>query len=269
MAAGEVLLDVAGVHQTLGGNKILRDLTFQVKDRVREGQVTGQVIALLGPSGVGKTRLLRLIAGLDAPDQGTIRGVGGALLPQGSVGYVFQNYLLFRHRTVLGNLVVAGRANGLSTADAKARSMQLLESFGLGDKADRYPPQLSGGQRQRVAIAQQLVAQKRLLLMDEPFSGLDPAALESTIRLLVKVAHEHEHTTLVLVTHDIRAAMTISDTLFMLGRDRDAKGAIVPGARVVDTIDMVERGLAWREEVWRDPKFTDLEREVEERFRTL
>ena len=112
----DVLLSVSGVKLTLGGTKILDDVSFQIVDRVREGVVTGQVVSLLGPSGVGKTRLLRIIAGLDAPDAGKVRGHENAELHAGSVGVVFQDYPLLRHRTVASNLELAGHIGGLSAA---------------------------------------------------------------------------------------------------------------------------------------------------------
>jgi polar amino acid transport system ATP-binding protein/sulfate transport system ATP-binding protein len=256
MAEGDCLLDVKGV-------------TFQISDRVRPNAITGQVVGLLGPSGVGKTRMLRLIAGLDAPDKGTVTGGDGKPIPLGSVGVVFQNYILLRHRTVLGNLLTAGVANGVPKKEALARSRDLLARFGLSERADFYPAQLSGGQRQRVAIAQQLVKQKRMLIMDEPFSGLDPAALDTVVDLLSKVAHEHELNTIIVITHDIRAAMMVSDTLLMLGRDRDDKGKIVPGAKIQERIDLVAEGLAWRDNVELDPKFVELERQVKGKFARL
>ena len=266
---GEVLLEVREVSQRLGNNQILEKLTFDVKDRIRPGVVTGQLVGLLGPSGVGKTRLLRLIAGLDKPDTGVILGQKSQPLAAGTVGVVFQNYVLLRHRTVMGNLVTAGVANGMGRGESKDKASHLLERFGLADRGSFYPAQLSGGQRQRVAIAQQLVHHKSLLLMDEPFSGLDPVALEEVIKLVNEVAHMQELNTIIIVTHDIRAAMLVSDTLLMLGRDRTAEGKPVPGAHIQHSYDMVERGMAWREDLELDPKFATMEREIVDRFRQL
>jgi polar amino acid transport system ATP-binding protein/sulfate transport system ATP-binding protein len=266
---GEILLQVEGVSLRLSDLQVLEGLTFQVRDRVRPEATTGQVVSLLGPSGVGKTRLIRIIAGLDQPDSGSVRGRGGAALEAGSVGVVFQNYLLLRHRTVSGNLLLAGRIAGLSDAEARHRAETLLARFGLGTRGDAYPAQLSGGQRQRVAIAQQLMGRKTLLLMDEPFSGLDPAALDNVIALINEVAHTHEHNTIMLVTHDIRAAMTVSDTIYMLGRDRGQGGQVASGARVQATYDLVQHGLAWREGAQDLPEFAALEREIRGRFKTL
>jgi ABC-type nitrate/sulfonate/bicarbonate transport system ATPase subunit len=105
--------------------------------------------------------------------------------------------------------------------------------------------------------------------MDEPFSGLDPAALDEVIKLLLEVAHMDELNTIVVVTHDIRSAMVVSDTMFMLGRDRAADGKVSSGARIQHTCDLVAEGLAWRPDIEHEPRFRELEREVKERFRTL
>jgi len=269
MAAGDILLSVHDVWQKLGDAQILQGLTFDVHDRVRPGVVTGQVVGLLGPSGVGKTRLLRIIAGLDAPDRGSVRGPGDTPLPVGSVGVVFQSYPLLAHRSVLDNLLVAGETNGLSASESRTKALALLERFRLSERARYFPAQLSGGQRQRVAIAQQLVKQKTFLLMDEPFSGLDPAALEDVTKLIIEVANMDELNTVVLVTHDIRSALLISDTLFMLGRDRDAAGKIVSGAHIQKTYDLVAMGLAWRPDLEIDPGFPAIEREVKLAFKAL
>jgi polar amino acid transport system ATP-binding protein/sulfate transport system ATP-binding protein len=267
--AEDVLLDVDDVWLKLGASQILQGVSLQVKDRVRPGLVTGQVIGLLGPSGVGKTRLIRLIAGLDKPDRGSITGVRKEPLRAGTVGVVFQNYPLLRHRTVLGNMVVAGITNGLPRAEAQDKARVLLERFGLKDRLDFFPAQLSGGQRQRVAIAQQLMRQKQLLLMDEPFSGLDPVTLAEVIKLLVEVANMDELNTVVVVTHDIHSALVVSDTVFMLGRNRASDAKIVSGACIQCCYDLVVEGLAWRPGIEREPRFRDVEHEVKDRFRTL
>ncbi len=268
MSDGEVLLDVSKVRLALSGYQILEDVSFEVIDRVREGEVTGQVVALLGPSGVGKTRLLRIIAGLDAPDGGTVRGQNGSELAAGTVGYVFQDYPLLQHRTVKSNLELAGTIAGMSASEAEKRAKLLMDTFNLSDRGGYYPAFLSGGQRQRVAIAQQIMRPRQLVLMDEPFSGLDPAALGSVMALVSEVANLDELNTVVLVTHDIRAAMAVSDTVHMLGRFRE-DGKLVPGARIRETYDMVERGLAWRKGVELTPEFLALEREIVAKFHDL
>ncbi len=269
MVAGEVLFRAKDVSLRLGGNLILENVNFEIKDRVRPDKITGQIVALLGPSGVGKTQLLKLIAGLNQPDKGSITGLHDKPIEAGTVGVVFQNYLLLRHRTVMGNLVTAGVMNGMSRDDARTASAALLKRFGLGERSDFYPAQLSGGQRQRVAIAQQLVKQKVLLLMDEPFSGLDPMALEEVIKLLVQVRDMDELNTIVIVTHDIRAALTVADTVMMLGRERAADGKVASGAHIKETYDLVELGLAYREHVEDAAPFLELEKKIKETFKTL
>ncbi len=259
---------MAKVRLALGESLIVDELSFQVIDRVREDCVTGQVVGLLGPSGVGKTRLLRIIAGLDRPDRGRVTGQNGAVLPPGSVGLIFQDYPLLLHRSVRSNLELAGKISGMTPDKARDRATALLESFGLSDRASFYPDQLSGGQRQRVAIAQQIMEPRRLLLMDEPFSGLDPIALDNVMHLIVECANKDELNTILLVTHDIRAAMAVSDTLHLLGRERK-DGQVVPGARVLWSYDMVERGLAWEKDVIHLPAFAELEKEIVARFKEL
>ena len=261
----EVLLRADKLSLALGGRSVLRDVSFEVRDIVRPGCITGQVVALLGPSGMGKTQLFRVLAGLQDADAGSVL-VDMAQHPvrAGQVGVVAQAYPLFEHRTVLGNLLVAGR-----TADREVRARMLLERFGLAQLADRWPLELSGGQRQRVAIAQQFMCSEHLLLMDEPFSGLDPLAVEEVCALIREVASQDELNTIVIVTHDIAAALSVADHVWLLGRDRDAKGEPIAGARIQATFDLVERGLAWRTDSLRSKEFQDLEHEIRETFKKL
>ena len=183
---------------------------------------------------------------------------------------MFQSYPLLRHHTVLGNMMVAGIANGVPRDEAKTQGADAAQTLRRSISAPTSSPRkLSGGQRQRVAIAQQLMRQKQLLLMDEPFSGLDPAALDDVIKLLIEVAHMDELNTIVVVTHDIRSALIASDTVFMLGRERAADGRITSGARIKHQYDLVAKGLAWRPGIEREPEFRELETEVKEHFRSL
>ena len=267
---GPTILKVEGVSQTLGGNVILRDVNLEVKDIRRPGRVTGQVVGFLGPSGIGKTRLFRILAGLDAPDTGRVLiGEQGAPVERGRVGVVAQHYPLFQHRTVLGNLLVAGAQAGLAASDARAKAQDFLQRFGLEAAAGRYPTQLSGGQKQRVAIAQQFMCSENLLLMDEPFSGLDPLAVDRVSELITEVASLHELNTIIVVTHDVAAAIEVSDTIWLMGRDRDERGQIIPGARIQGTYNLIERGLAWRKGINTTPEFMELLREILARFPDL
>jgi NitT/TauT family transport system ATP-binding protein len=267
---GGVLLDLQNVTVTRGGVPVLRDLTAQVTDLIRPGMQQGQIVGLLGPSGVGKTTMFHVLAGLLKPDSGTVR-IGDKGLPAapGLVGVVAQNYVLFEHRSVLGNLVIAAKQAGMSAVAAKEASMKYLERFGLAAHADKYPLQLSGGQRQRVAIAQQLLCSELYLVMDEPFSGLDVIQQENVQKLILEVSQTHEHNTIIVVTHDVSAAVAVADTIWLMGRDRDAAGNIIPGARIVDTIDLIEMGLAWQPAIRERPGYIALVNQIKERFHTL
>ncbi len=266
----ETLLKIEGVNQVLGGKPILRDVNLQVRNVVRPNMEQGQVVSLLGPSGMGKTRLFRIMAGLDRPDSGAVL-VGEKQEPvtRGRVGVVFQHYPLFDHRTVLSNLVVAGRQVGLSKAQAAETGRGFLKRFGLEGNEDKYPAQLSGGMRQRVAIAQQFMCSDDLLLMDEPFSGLDPLAVSRMIEFIQEVAAQDETKTIVIVTHDITAAIEVSDTIWMLGRDRDAEGKAIPGARIQQEHNLIERGLAWQKGITSSREFMALLAEIREAFPRL
>jgi polar amino acid transport system ATP-binding protein/sulfate transport system ATP-binding protein len=267
---GPTILRAENVGLTLGQNVILRDLDLDVKDLRRPGMVCGQVVGLLGPSGIGKTRFFRLLAGLDAPTTGRITiGEDPKPVRRGMVGVVAQRYPLFQHRTVLGNLLVAGRQAGLTSEAAGEKATGFLKRFDLEGVGDRYPVQLSGGQQQRVAIAQQFMCSEHFLLMDEPFSGLDPIAVERVSELIVEIANLHELNTIIVVTHDIQAAIQVADTLWLMGRDHDADGRIIPGARIQGTYNLVERGLAWRKGVATSREFLELLQEILQRFPSL
>jgi ABC-type nitrate/sulfonate/bicarbonate transport system ATPase subunit len=266
----EVLLDVQGVSIGFGGVPVLRDVTAQIRNVVRPGMQQGQVVGLLGPSGVGKTTLFKILAGLLRPQTGTVRiGPEGKPAEPGLVGVVAQNYLLFDHRSVMGNLVIAGRQNGLSAVDARKKATAYLDHFGMGAHAEKFPAQLSGGQRQRVAIAQQLLCSEHYLVMDEPFSGLDVVAQEAVEKLLQEVTTAHDHTTVIIVTHDVSAAVAVSDTLWLMGRDRDAEGNVIPGARIVEEIDLIERDLCWHPDIRSRPGYAELVKQIKARFHSL
>lgn len=266
----ETLLSIDNVSLTIDGLRILAGVSAKVDNLRRDtdgvDDKTGQVVAFLAPSGTGKSVLLRIIAGLLKPTSGTVRiGVDQKETRPGLVGLVSQNYLLYPHRTVLGNLEVAARMRGAGSYPP----WEMLSKFGLQDKAHLYPIQLSGGQRQRVAIAQQLICSEHLLLFDEPTTGLDPIAKEKTCALILDVANQDGINTIILASHDIRAMLAMADTVWLMGRDRDASGALVPGARIVLELDLVARGLTWQPDVMHLPAFIETEKEILARFREL
>jgi len=266
----ETLVRLEGVSKSYEGVPVLRDVNLEIKNLVRPDCKQGQVVALLGPSGMGKTTLFRILAGLEDPDSGQVL-VGAQQKPvhRGQIGVVAQDYPLFAHRTVLGNLVVAGSQVGLRGGEAKTKALDLLSRFGLDGEGGKYPSQLSGGQRQRVAIAQQFMCSDAFLLMDEPFSGLDILAQETLIRFIHDIAAQDELMTFILITHDISAALQIADTVWVLGRDRDANGSPLPGARVQASFNLIERGLAWHDNIASLPEFGELRQEIRDLFPKL
>jgi len=249
---------------------ILEGVSGHVDNIQRDDRPQGQVVCLLGPSGIGKSQLFRCIAGLQRPTSGSVRLNGHQREVQpGEVGVVAQNYPLFNHRSVWGNLMLAARRHRRTDDQAREACLGLLEKFGLVDSAKCHPMMLSGGQRQRVAIAQQLLCSSHFLLMDEPFSGLDPLAKAAVCDTLIDVSTSHELNTIIVVTHDIESAIRISDTLWLLGRNRDESGAAVGGASIQQTIDLAGMGLAWDRDIESRAEFRELAAALKARFATL
>jgi NitT/TauT family transport system ATP-binding protein len=226
-----------------------------------------QIVSLLGPSGSGKTTALRLIAGLDRPTSGQISISNGAskqLRPVrvGDVGVVFQRYPLFEDLNVLDNLLVPAVRTGIPAKEAKDRALAYLDEFDLVKQGLAWPVQLSGGQRQRVAILQQLMLERFFIILDEPFSGLDPVNVTNVINLINRIAHRHTLNTFIIITHDVTSALTISDKVYLLGRDRDEGGEPVPGSRVMREYDLIAEGLAYQPEIEDLPRFAELRKEI-------
>ena len=266
----ETLLKIDHVGLSYEDKVILRDVNAEIRDIVREGHTQGQVVGFLGPSGIGKTQLFRIIAGLNHPTSGQVL-VNSTLTPvkAGMVGVVAQNYPLFENRTIFSNLMVAAKQMEKSHDKAHEKVTKYLQRLDMVDQAQLYPAQISGGQRQRIAIAQQLLCSEHFLLMDEPFSGLDLVMEAKVCELINEIACLDELNTIIVVTHDATAAATVADHLWLMGRDRDAAGNILPGARIQETYDLIERDLCWRPGITNSPGFLDFVREVKERFQTL
>jgi ABC-type nitrate/sulfonate/bicarbonate transport system ATPase subunit len=265
-----VLVSIKDVCLAFDGKPVLTNINAEVRDLVRPGCVTGQVVGILGPSGVGKTQLSRILTGLQDPTSGVICVGVDQKVPvrAGLVGYVAQNYPLLRHRTVLGNLVVAARHAGLDAAAARTKALEYLTMFDLSDKWDVYPAQLSGGQRQRIAIAQQLLCSEHYLILDEPTTGLDPIMKDKVCGFVRQVASIAEENTIFIISHDISAVLTVADSLWVLGRRRDAQGVSL-GASIVQTYDLIERGLAWEPDPASVPAYRETQREIRSLFETL
>jgi len=188
---------------------------------------TGALIALLGPSGCGKTTLLRIIAGLETPDEGQVlfdgRDATRWPIRDRKVGFVFQHYALFRHMSVFENvafgLKVKPRRERPAAAEIRKKVLSLLELVQLGWAGDRYPAQLSGGQRQRVALARALAVDPDVLLLDEPFGALD-SQVRHELRRWLRRLQDELHFTSVFVTHDQQEAIEVADSIVVLNRGR-------------------------------------------------
>lgn len=208
-------LEMKNINKTFDGFQASNDVSFSVEK--------GDLAALLGPSGSGKTTILRMIAGLDTPDSGDIiinnKRVNSLPGSKRGIGFVFQNYALFRYMTVADNIAFGLEVQKKSKAEIKARVDELLELISMEDLGKRYPHQLSGGQRQRVAFARALAPNPLLLLLDEPFAAID-AKVRRELRAWLKDMIEQVGITSIFVTHDQEEAMEVADTIIVTNQGR-------------------------------------------------
>lgn len=208
-------------------NIVKRYGSFAALDHVDLKVATGELVALLGPSGSGKTSLLRIIAGLDWPDEGSVIFDGEDALSRGAgerhVGFVFQHYALFRNMSVFENVAfglrVQPRAIRKDEAHIRKRVKELLDLVQLDWLADRYPSQLSGGQRQRIALARALAIEPRILLLDEPFGALD-AKVRKELRRWLRQLHDEIHVTSIFVTHDQEEALEVANRVVVMDKGK-------------------------------------------------
>ena len=207
---------ISGVSKTFGNQKAVRNLNLDVE--------TGSLVALLGPSGCGKSTLLRIIAGLEEPDQGGQVFINGAdatvqSVQDRHVGFVFQHFALFKHRTVRQNIAFGLELRRWKSDAIRRRVDELLDLVKLQGYGERYPSQLSGGQRQRVSLARALAVQPQVLLLDEPFSALD-AKVRKELRAWLRNLHDQMQVTTVIVTHDQEEAMEVADKIVVINEGR-------------------------------------------------
>jgi sulfate transport system ATP-binding protein len=208
-------IEVTGVNKKFGDFVALENIDLNIP--------TGQLTALLGPSGGGKTTLLRIIAGLESTDTGSvvIEGQDATKLPvqKRNVGFVFQHYAAFKHLSVARNVAFGLEIRKRPKDEIKKKVDELLELVHLSQFANRLPSQLSGGQRQRMALARALAIEPSVLLLDEPFGALD-AKVRKELRDWLRRLHDEMHVTTVFVTHDQEEALEVSDSLVVINQGR-------------------------------------------------
>jgi sulfate/thiosulfate transport system ATP-binding protein len=214
------VIEARNITKRFGEYVALDDVSVDVE--------TGSLTALLGPSGGGKSTLLRVIAGLERPDAGSVWLEGDdvtARPPQKrGVGFVFQHYAAFKHMTVWDNVAFGLTIRRRPRSEIRERVGELLELVQLSALAKRYPAQLSGGQRQRMGLARALAVDPRVLLLDEPFGALD-ARVRKELREWLRRLHDETGTTTVIVTHDQEEAMEVADRVAVLNRGRIEQAA--------------------------------------------
>ena len=278
------------------GTKVLHDISFDICDIPNHGQV----VSFLGPSGAGKSTLMNIITGtIEEGYYGSVQVYDDVLQKQvdvrsGMVGKVTQDYWFAPFCTVEQNLMIAvskkrvdgvstpkswldklleklgiRTTGGLSEEEQKRLVNEMLERFGMSKFRDRYRLQLSGGQKQRIAIIQQWLCSDHYIVLDEPFTSLDPIMKNDLVKLINEMSELDEHNTIIIVTHDIRQAIACSDTIYLMGRDYDDADQPIPGAEIKLTYDLNLMGLAYQPNIKQLPAYAELTSDLDARFPTL
>ncbi|MCL6581592.1 MAG: amino acid ABC transporter ATP-binding protein [Firmicutes bacterium] len=209
------MLRIENIHKAYGKTQVLRGVSLDV--------YPGEVVVIIGPSGTGKSTLLRCVNQLTVPDQGRVWLEGVELTAKGTdinkarekIGMVFQDFNLFTHLTAVQNVMLAlTKVKRMRPEEARAKAMAELEKVGLADKADLYPAELSGGQKQRAAIARSLAMDPEVMLFDEPTSALDPELIGEVLEVMRKLAEEGM--TMLVVSHEMGFAREVADRIVFL-----------------------------------------------------
>lgn len=218
MSEKEVILHIDNLGKKYGNRIVLENITFDVYD--------GEFLSILGSSGCGKTTLLRILIGIEAPTYGHILKRGEDVTEktpfERNIGIVFQNYALFPNMNVYDNIAYALKARRLPKDEIKRRVDQIIEKIGLGDHVNKKPRHLSGGQQQRVAIARTLVLNPDIILFDEPMSALD-ANIKIALRKELKKIQRESGITMIYVTHDQEEAFSLSDRIMVIDDNKIAQ----------------------------------------------
>lgn len=251
----ETLLYVENLSVAYDDKVIIKDVSLIEKDVVRTGvENTGQIIAIVGRSGRGKSTFFKALTGLVPPNSGKIlikdfasKDENAAKqVQEGNIGFVNQKYTLFRHKTVTQSLKFALRKTTLSDNEKDKKIKEYIQKWGLESCVDKYPNELSGGQRQRTAIIEQLFSSDQFIIMDEPFSGLDVGNIEEVKKAFDLLSSSSEYNTLLFSTHDIKLAIELSQAIYVIGYPT-VSGKLQDYGSVVAKYDLREMGLAWKE----------------------
>jgi polar amino acid transport system ATP-binding protein len=209
------LLRVDDVHKSYGHVMVLRGISFEME--------RGEIKVIIGPSGTGKSTLLRCVNGLTSPDKGKIWIDGMEVTDpktninkiRSNIGFVFQGFNLFSHLTALDNVCIGPvKVKGMRKSEARVLAMEELRKVGLEDKTDAYPAELSGGQQQRVSIARALAMNPKLILFDEPTSALDPELIGEVLRVMINLAKDGM--TMLVVSHEIGFCRAVADEIIFM-----------------------------------------------------
>ena len=250
----ETLLYVENLSVVYDNNTIIKDISFLEKNVVRPttNKNTGQIIAFVGRSGRGKSTLFRALTGLVKPSTGKIlikdfkaKEVDAARsVNEGDIGFVDQKYTLFRHKTVKEALQYSLRKSPLSESDKEKKITEYIAVWGLSNCLEKYPNELSGGQRQRTAIIEQIFSSDKYIVFDEPFSGLDVGNILEVKKTFEMLSDLDEHTTLLFSTHDIKLAIEMAQSIYVLGYPT-IEGVQKDYGSIVAKYDLREMGIAW------------------------
>lgn len=251
----ETLLYVENISVAYDDKIIIKDMNLTEKDVVRSNvENTGQIIAILGRSGRGKSTFFKALTGLVEPNSGKIlirdfeskEANAAKTVKEGNIGFVDQKYTLFRHKTVNQALKFALRKTTLSVAEKDKKIKDYISKWGLESCVDKYPNELSGGQRQRTAIIEQLFSSDQFIIMDEPFSGLDVGNIEEVKKAIDLLSSTSEYNTLLFSTHDIKLAIELAQSIYVIGYPTINSKKQDYGT-IVANYDLREMGLAWKE----------------------
>lgn len=251
----ETLIYMEGVELGYGEGvdyrAVLKDINMIEKDAVREGYTTGQVVAVVGRSGRGKSTFFKALTGLVKPNAGNI--LISALdkddhskakqVSEGDVGFVDQKYTLFRHKTIVDTFNYALRKTKKTREEKLDLINKYLEVWGLTPHKDKYPCELSGGQRQRVAIIEQLLSSGHFMVLDEPFSGLDVGNIREVKNSLKLIQESDDLNTIIFSTHELRLAVELADSIYVIGHPNKEADY----STIVKHYDLKQMGLAWKE----------------------